>query len=101
MKMTEETKAKIKASKENVKIHQITKKYRIVARESYLTMEKLKINDKTKESYWDAIGYHTELSWAIVSVSKHVVRDDIEDLMYVSEQLEEIKKLCNKMINGG
>lgn len=38
--MTEETKAKIKASRENVKIHNITDKYRVVGRNEYLTLEK-------------------------------------------------------------
>lgn len=32
MKMTEEVKAKIKATKEDVKVHHITDKYRVVGR---------------------------------------------------------------------
>ena len=92
--MTEEVKAKIKASRENVKIHNITDKYRVVGRSEYLTLEK-----KGKDDNWGVVGYHTELSHAIVSVSKHVVRDDIDDLVHVSGQLEEIKKLCTQLLN--
>lgn len=93
-KLTEEQKAanRLKREQNPPKIHQITRDYRVVGRDVCFTLERLSHGE------WKMIGHHTELKNAIISVSKHVTRDHMDDLVYVANQLEEIKQLCLKMI---
>lgn len=94
--MTEETKAKIKATKEDVKIHHITEKYRVVGRKDEFTLEEKKKN-KAGEETWETIGHHIKLGSSISSISRHVVRDSMDDLLYVSGQLDKIEEICNRI----
>jgi hypothetical protein len=97
MKMTEEIIAKIKATKEDVKIHMVTENYRVVGRRCEFTPEEKKVNKVTGEVTWEPLGHHTEFGSSIVSISKHVTRDHLDELLYVAGQLEEIKELCKKI----
>lgn len=97
--MTEETKAKIKATKEDVKIHHITEKYRVVGRKDEFTIEEKKKNKTTGEEIWEPMGHHIKLGSSISSISRHVVRDSMDDLLYVSGQLDRIEEVCNRIDN--
>lgn len=94
-KLTEEEKAlraELRAANPP-KIYQITPNYRIVGKTECFVLEQRKISQKGEEK-WEVLGYHTELGNAIISVSKHVTRDHIDELLFVASQLEDIKKLC-------
>lgn len=94
--MTEETKAKIKASRENVKIHNITDKYRVVGRKDEFTPEEKKVNKDGVET-WEPMGHHIKLGSSINSLSRHLTRDALDDLVYVSGQLDRIEEICNRI----
>ena len=98
-KLSPETIAKIKATKEAVKIHQITENYRIVGRRDEFTPEEKKVNKTTGEVTWSSLGHHTKLGSSILSISVHITRDHIDDLLYVASQLDRIEAIALEM-NG-
>ncbi len=104
-KLTPEEKARraeqraAKKAENPPKIHQITDNYRIVGRRDEFTPEERKVNKVTGEERWDPLGHHTKLGSAIDSISTHVTRDNLDDLLYVASQLDRIEEVANEINN--
>jgi hypothetical protein len=101
-KLSPEEKARRKALRaENPpKIHMVTDNYRVVGRHDEFTPEEKKVNSVTGEETWKSLGHHTQLSSSIDSIAIHVTRDHMDDLLYVSQQLEEIKEIAKSLLKS-
>ena len=102
-KMTEEEKLvlreRIKVARENKvpkieKILQVTKEYRIVSDTLQYILQK-----KNEKGNWVLVGYHSKIWSVIESLGEHTVKDDLDSLLFVSRQLEGIKKIVSDYEN--
>jgi|WetSurMetagenome_2_1015567.scaffolds.fasta_scaffold1620934_1 hypothetical protein len=78
--------------KKEIKYLPITNEYRLSADDNCYTLEKL--NKETGK--WRIIGYHTRLESVFDSLCEHVTRDNLSNLLYVANQMKEIREIVIK-----
>ena len=91
-KLTEEQKAKMKANRKPIseKVLPITEKYSICSDGvQYI------IRDEKK----NPIGYHSYLSHAIKSLCNHVVKDNLDGLLYIAGRMDDIEAIVRDFEN--